>query len=107
AVNDNITVSGCKSTYKEVSFRTAMEKTERNEVLLEKVNEIFKRNDLPTLIARCAAGGSDAADMSSYGIPTLDSLGVRGQNMHSPSEFTYISSLTESAKILGLIAMEI
>ena len=107
AVNDNITVSGCKSTYKEVSFRTAMEKTERNEVLLEKVNGIFKRNDLPTLIARCAAGGSDAADMSSYGIPTLDSLGVRGQNMHSPSEFTYISSLTESAKILGLIAMEI
>ncbi len=106
-ISDEITVTGTYCTVKEISFRPAMEKTERNEKLLEKVNDIFSKHDLPTLIARCGAGGSDAADMSCYGIPTLDSLGVRGKNMHSLNEFAYISSISECAKMLAIITMEI
>ncbi|MBQ3234703.1 MAG: M20/M25/M40 family metallo-hydrolase [Clostridia bacterium] len=106
-VNDQITVKGTSSSYKVASFRTAMEKNDENVKLLERVNSIFAKHSLPTLTARCGAGGSDAADMASYKIPTLDSLGVRGKNMHSLNEFTYISSIPECAKMLALIAMEI
>ncbi len=106
-INDEITVQGTSSTVKEVSFRTSMEKTSKNEELLKAVNEIFVKHGMPTLTARCGAGGSDAADISTYGIPTLDSVGVRGKNMHSLNEFTYISSISESAKMLAIIALEI
>ncbi len=106
-INDEITVKGTSSTVKEVSFRTSMEKTSKNEDLLNAVNQIFAKNDMPTLTARCGAGGSDAADMSTYGIPTLDSIGVKGKNMHSLNEFTYISSIFECAKRLAIIALEI
>ena len=106
-INDEITVESTSSTIKIVSFRPSMEKLDRNYQLFDKANAIFEKNGLERLKPRCALGGSDAADMSTYGIPTLDSLGIMGEGMHAVDERAYVSSLVTSAKMLAIIAMEI
>ncbi len=89
------------------SQRDAMELTDTNINLLEKINEIFKATNLSTLSFRSANGGSDAAYTTRCGIPTLDSLGVEGGNIHSKNEYAVISSLKESAKRIVAICYNI
>ncbi|MBQ7399787.1 MAG: M20/M25/M40 family metallo-hydrolase [Clostridia bacterium] len=86
------------------SSRISMEKNDRNLRLLERINEIYKDNDLMTLNNSSSNGGSDAADMSARGIPCIDSVGMTGGNIHSRDEFAYISSLAEAAKRLAAVA---
>ena len=52
-------------------------------------------------------GGSDAAYVTQYGIPCVDSLGTAGGCIHSPSEFAKLESLAESAKRIIAIALDI
>ncbi len=85
------------------SLRDAMELNDTNIKLLEKVNEIFKKANMPVLTARSTGGGSDAAYTTQCGIPTLDSLGVEFGNMHSKDEYALIPSLKESAKRIAAI----
>ncbi len=85
------------------SLRSAMELTDTNLQLLEKANAIFKENQLPTLTCRATGGGSDAAYTTRCGIPTLDSLGVEFENIHSRSECAVLASLAESAKRLAVL----
>ena len=85
------------------SLRDAMDLCDKNLELLERVNEIFKSVNLSTVTYRSAGGGSDAAYTTKCGIPTLESIGVRGGNIHSQNEFARISSLKESAKRLVAI----
>ena len=85
------------------TVRDAMELTDANLKLLEKVNEIFENINLPVLTIRESGGGSDASYTTQCGIPTLDSLGVASKNIHSKDEYTLISTLTESAKRLAAI----
>ena len=81
-----------------------MEDCERNRSLLDTMNRIFEQTGLPALQASKRKGGSDAADVTTFGIPCLDSLGVRGGRIHSPNEFAVLESLCESAKRLAAIA---
>ena len=102
-VIDNCKVSGTYATAKRIGFRPAMEKTDKNFALLDKINAIYKANGLPELVARGSLGGSDAADTTSKGIPTIDSIGVAGDFIHTPDEFAYISSLKDSAKRIAAV----
>ncbi len=86
------------------SYRVAMERHDENFLLLDKMNEIFKENNLPVLIPKSGNGGSDASDMSEYGIPTVDSIGVEGTHVHSINEYAKLSSLAESAKRMAAVA---
>lgn len=94
--------STCKATL--VSYRTPMEKRERNYALLDKVNEIFKENNIPTVCTFFGNGGSDAADLSQFGVPTIDGLGTEGKFIHSINERGLLSSLARAAKRLAAIA---
>lgn len=89
------------------SSRPAMELTDTNLNLLENVNKIYEKADLPVLSIRASCGGSDAAYTTQCGIPTLDSLGVRSFNIHTKDEHTLISALTEAAKRLAVICLYI
>ena len=100
-------VSGCRCTYEKISIRPAMEKSERNLKALQKVNNIFAEHNMPVLEARMRPGGSDAAYITQYGIPCIDSLGTAGGCIHSPSEFAKLESLTDSAKRIAAIALDI
>ncbi len=80
-----------------------MEKNEKNMYLFETICRIFEKNGLPVPDMGVAHGGSDASDMSARGIPTVDSIGVYGEKIHSVQEFGYIPSLAEAAKRLAAI----
>ena len=94
--------TSCSVTLK--SRRCAMEKTEQNFELLERINKIYTENNLPALEPKTRNGGSDAADLTAYGLPCLDSLGVEGGEIHQRGEWAYIASLAESAKRLASVA---
>jgi len=95
----------CKATL--LNRRVSMEADDKNLKLLEKINEIFVNNNMPALLQKPGNGGSDASDMSAYGIPCVDSLGVVGTGVHKREESVLKKSIAESAKRLLLIAFYI
>ncbi len=50
---------------------------------------------------RSSGGGSDGNFTGALGIPTLDSLGVRGKGAHTLAEHIEISSLVERARLMA------
>ena len=87
-----------------LSRRVAMEFTDTNRAVYEKVNAIYAEVGLPVMGTHMNKGGSDAADMTVYGVPTLDSLGTTGEFSHSIRERTELVSLAESARRLAAVA---
>ena len=100
-------VEGCKTTAERTGFRIAMEDRDKNRNLLNKMNEIYLKNGMPELRAVKKLGGSDAADVTAYGLPCIDNLGVIGGRIHSPDEFAELKALTYSAKILAVASSEL
>ena len=96
-------VKGCTTKLNKIGYRVAMELCDRNISLLNKINLVFENNGLTKLSAGKRNGGSDAADVTAYGIPCIDSLGVKGERAHSTEEEADIDSLTESAKRISSI----
>lgn len=94
--------TSCKLTL--ASYRVAMQHSDKNYELFEKINNIYAANGIPTLTAKKGNGGSDAADLSESGVPALDSFGVEGGMIHSIHEYAYLSSLAESAKRVASVA---
>lgn len=106
-VAEKSSVKGCTCTVSEVSFRPGMYESEKNKKLVEKINEIYKKWDMPLLVPEMGNGGSDAAYITEAGIPCVDNLGVHGGFIHSEKEYADIPSLKFSAKQQALICMEI
>ncbi len=56
---------------------------------------------------RSSGGGSDGNFTGALGIPTLDSLGVRGKGAHTLGEHIEVSSLTERAQLMAELFVRI
>jgi glutamate carboxypeptidase len=56
---------------------------------------------------RSQGGGSDGNFTGYMGIPTLDSLGVRGNGLHTLKEHIQVSSLTERARLMAGLLMRL
>ncbi len=80
-----------------------MEICDRNLELFSKINDIFEKNGLEKVTYRKSLGGSDAADVTSAGIPCIDSIGVEGDHIHTLREYATLSSLAQAAKRLACI----
>ena len=52
-----------------------------------------------------AGGGSDGNFTGAMGIPTLDSIGVRGRGLHTLEEHIFIDSLEERARLMAGLLM--
>ncbi len=103
-VAQTVYVKGCECEVEEFSFRVAMEKAECNYELADKINGIFGKVGLSQLEKNFGLGGSDAADVTTYGkVPCVDCLGVEGGKIHNPEEYAYIDSLKEMAKRVASI----
>lgn len=100
-------VEGCTTEWTELSFRPAMEHSEKNVALFNRINEIFSDAGLSTVPMGTATGGSDAAYTTLAGIPTIDNLGTEGGYIHSVREYAKLSSICESAKRIAAIALKI
>ncbi len=96
-------VEGCTCEIKNFGGRAAMEKTERNFELLDKINGILVENGFEPFDAQGRNGGSDAADVTVYGIPCVDNLGAKGGSIHSTNEYAFLSSLDIGVKKLATI----
>mgnify|MGYP001142690734 CR=1 FL=1 len=74
---------------------------------------------LCTLIQSCGArlglelefeatgGCCDGNNLAAAGVPTIDTLGVRGANIHTADEFIWLESLSERAKLTYLLLCEL
>ncbi len=99
-IADTVYINGCRTELTESGIRAAMVPTERTYKLLEDMNRLWVENGLEALKPSKRTGGSDAADATMFGLAAIDSLGVEGNDIHSPDEFAYLSSLKQSAKRL-------
>lgn len=97
-VTSTVYVDNCTCQWEQMSYRVAMPLVDRNLQLLDKVNDILSKAQLPTLTWMSALGGSDANDATAAGIPTIDDLGIWGGNVHSNNEYADLSSLAPCAK---------
>ncbi len=100
-------VKGTACTVKQTSYRVAMERSEKNLELINRANEIYSECGLETLTPVALRGGSDGADVTSYGIPCIDSSGVIGGGTHSVNEYAYLYSLGDAAKRAAAIIVNI
>lgn len=103
AVAEKSFLAGSRCEVKLASRRVAMEECDRNHALLDHMNEIYAAYGLPVLAPAKSTGGSDAADATARGIPTIDNLGTEGDGHHSIREFSFISSLADSAKRIASV----
>ena len=106
-VADTVHVPGTTCDVSRYSYRVAMERTERNLALVDELNRIFAENGFGELKPVRRSGGSDAADVTEFGIPCIDSVGVCGGAIHSGKEYAHIPSLSDVAKRLAAIAVGI
>lgn len=90
-----------------VSQRPAMELTEVNLALYNRINEILAAEGMETVEYQHAMGGADSAYTTIAGIPTIDSIGVDGEGIHSIREKGLLSSLVLSAKRQAAIIMNL
>ena len=77
---------------------------DRNIALLDTINNIYEANGLNRLKIGSGTGGSDAAYTTLAGIPTIDDLSVAVEFLHSIKEYSSLSSLALSAKMLAAFA---
>jgi glutamate carboxypeptidase len=59
------------------------------------------------LSAESAGGGSDGNFTGALGIPTLDSIGVRGEGLHTLNEHIFVDSLPERARLIATMMMRL
>ena len=103
-IAETTNIPGCTCTVELKGSRIAMALTQTNIDLLDAMNRIFDENGLQTLTAVKNLGGSDAAYVTEYGIPCVDSFGVEGGALHSLQEFAWLASLANTAKRCAAVA---
>lgn len=54
-----------------------------------------------------SGGCCDGNNIASYGVPVVDTLGVRGGHIHRETEYMIVDSLVERAKLSAILLMEL
>lgn len=84
--------------------RPAKPMDDAQQQLFAVLKQINDELGLPTKVI--ATGGCcDGNNLKALGLPNVDTLGVRGGNIHSDKEFALLDSLTERAKLSALILL--
>ncbi len=56
---------------------------------------------------RPSGGACDGNNLAAEGLPTVDSLGAVGGNLHSTEEYMFLDSLTQRAQLIALLLMKL
>jgi glutamate carboxypeptidase len=75
--------------------------------LYRMAREIMAEMGAHELSAGSAGGGSDGNFTGALGIPTLDSIGVRGEGLHTLNENIFVDSLPERARLIAAMMMRL
>jgi glutamate carboxypeptidase len=79
---------------------------ERSGRLLEAIVACGKELGM-NIATRASGGASDGNRLAAAGLPTIDSLGVRGDRIHSSEEYLIPKSLPERAQLAALLMLKI
>jgi glutamate carboxypeptidase len=79
---------------------------DRTLALMDVIREVGAEQHLPIAFGP-SGGASDGNRLAAAGLPNVDTLGVRGGSIHSPSEYMVISSLAERARLTAGVMMKI
>lgn len=74
--------------------------------LYEMVEACAKNLNISTQL-RSTGGCCDGNNLAAAGLPNLDTLGVRGGDIHSDKEYVLVDSITERAKLSALLLMKL
>jgi len=99
---ENITVDGCTVDVKYHTLFPAMERSEMSGVLFERVSNAARIMGLDAyeIADPCA---TDAAWLSSFGVPSIDALGALEYEIHTMNEHADIESIKERTALCALI----
>jgi glutamate carboxypeptidase len=100
-------VQGTKTHVECLVKVSSMERLPASEDLFHRAEEIAKEWNLPHMKAIAVGGGSDSAYLTGAGIPTLCALGVKGEFNHTVREWADKKSLTERAKLLAALLLQL
>ncbi|CCD05763.1 TPA: hydrolase [Legionella pneumophila] len=76
------------------------------ERLFHRIQKIGEALDL-TIDWKDSGGCCDGNNLAHYGLPVLDTLGVRGGNIHSSDEYILLDSLSERAALSALLLIDL
>lgn len=94
---------GTKATLWGMLHRPPKPATSQTDDLLAAHREIARDLRLPAPEAVHSAGVTDGSLTAAAGLPTLDSMGVRGGGAHTDREFIVLPSLSERATLAALL----
>lgn len=80
--------------------------TPKNQRLFNLVQDCGRSLGL-SLEVKPSGGCCDGNNLMHYGLPNVDTLGVRGANIHSDQEIVYLDSLVERARLSALLLMQL
>jgi glutamate carboxypeptidase len=93
---------GCRVWVDRKPGRQPMETTDATRRLLEAYAACARSVGLGSREAELQGGGSDGNTAADMGIPTLDGLGPRGRNFHTPDELIEVETLVPKAAAAAL-----
>jgi glutamate carboxypeptidase len=76
------------------------------ERLFQRIQTIGKELNL-SIDWKDSGGCCDGNNLAQHGLPVLDTLGVRGGNIHSDQEFILLDSLSERATLSALLLVDL
>lgn len=106
-IASTVFVKGCTTEVELLNVRIAMPLVERNIDLINRINKVYSKYGFDALKIGKRKGGSDAAYATAYGIPCVDSLGMQGEYAHSVREEAEIDSLSDSAKKIASLIVNL
>lgn len=97
---------GITAVLHEIVARAPKPFDKKNEALFNLIKDCgsILKLDLKT---KPSGGVCDGNILSAAGLPTIDTLGVVGGNIHTPEEYMLIDSLTERASLSALLLLRI
>jgi glutamate carboxypeptidase len=87
--------------------RPVWEPEEGTMALYRMAREIMAEMGAHALTSASAGGGSDGNFTGALGIPTLDSIGLRGEGLHTLNEHIFVDSLPERARLMAAMMMRV
>lgn len=103
---DRLNGNGISVAFHEHSARVPKPFDEKNHALFEKIRSCAKELGID-LKARPSGGVCDGNILSEQGLPTIDTLGVVGGNIHTYDEYILLDSLMERATLSALFLMKL
>jgi glutamate carboxypeptidase len=79
---------------------------DRTRALCHRIEECGRELSLP-IHWRTSGGVSDGNKLAAAGLPVIDTIGPCGGHLHSPQEYLMLDSLTERAKLCGLLLLKL